>query len=145
MTEPIETQLLNATSAAAAPGDPSPGMLTLRLYEAVFARKPDLAGLEYHADLLDSGVSLHTVTESFIDSAEFTSIYGENPSDETILTAMYQNALGRAPDVAGFDYWMDLLSSDKIDIADVIVAFVECPENDDIITVQGAAVEYTAW
>lgn len=149
MTDSIETHHSNATLAGnvqgAAPGEPSPGILALRLYEAVFARKPDLAGLEYHADLLDSGVSLHTITESFIDSAEFEGIYGADPSEEAILTALYQNALGRAPDTAGFNYWKGLLDSDKVDIADVIVAFVECPENDDIITVQGAAADYTVW
>jgi hypothetical protein len=155
MTHPIQDTLQNlsssgtlATSAIvqhASPGTESADQV-LRLYETVFHRGPDIAGLTYYVKLLDDGVALDAVAAEFASSAEFKALYGDNPSDEALVNTVYMNALGRAPDAAGFAYWMDLLARDKIDAADFIVAISESPENKDVIIhLDTAAGEHVFW
>lgn len=68
------------------------------------------------------------------------------PSDETFIDLLYQNILDRAPDQAGYTYWVDHLygtnkgglnpSGVVLSRADVLVGFSESAENK--INVTGA-------
>lgn len=100
-----------------------------RLYQAAFDRKPDEAGLGYWISNMSDGMSLYTVAAAFLDTEEFAGLYGPAPSDADILNQLYWNILDRAPDQAGFDYWLELLETDAIDTAELLVAFSESVEN----------------
>ncbi len=104
-----------------------------RIYEAAFDRMPDLGGLSYWIRSIDSGASLLSVAEGFINSAEFKSVYGENPTDAELISKLYQNILNREGEAAGIDYWLDQLGSGA-SRAQVLANFSESPEN-----VQGVA------
>ncbi|MFL6671665.1 MAG: DUF4214 domain-containing protein [Massilia sp.] len=77
-----------------------------RVYAAAFDRAPDLAGLGYWIGQMDHGVSLLDVATGFTRSDEFTRMYGAAPSADSFLTRVYQNILHRAPDQAGYAYWL---------------------------------------
>lgn len=100
-----------------------------RLYQAAFARTPDIGGLSYWVDVLDSGAEdLATVAGEFLRSNEFQQLYGTNVSNGTFLTHLYQNILHRAPDAGGFNYWKGLLDTGYArDLT--LAAFSESAEN----------------
>lgn len=102
---------------------------TYRLYEAAFNRKPDLGGLSYWINQMDKGVSLESVSQGFINSSEFESLYGSKHSNSTFITALYQNILDRAPDQGGFAYWNNQLESGILNEAQVLASFSESNEN----------------
>jgi len=115
-----------------------------RIYKAAFDRTPDLTGLGYWIKNMDSGSSLESVANSFINSAEFKMLYGTNPSHESFVTQVYNNVLHRAIDQAGFTYWVDTLSRGLNSQATVLAHFSECTENQAaVISLIGNGIEYT--
>lgn len=99
-----------------------------RLYQAAFNRSPDIDGLGYWIGQLDKGVSLRDMARGFVASAEFKSLYGAAPGDDAFLTSLYHNVLHRAPETAGYNYWIDLLRGGMAR-EDVLVSFGESAEN----------------
>lgn len=115
-----------------------------RLYQAAFNRTPDKAGLGYWIDSMDSGHSLMQVANSFIESAEFHDKYGANPNDSQYVDALYANVLHRAPDAAGYDFWLHALQ--VAPRAEVLVNFSESPENQaQVIGAIEHGIGYTPW
>ena len=80
---------------------------TYRLYQAAFDRTPDTAGLSDWIRGMDAGMSLKTVASGFIGSAEFRDLYGANLTNTQFIDLLYANALNRAPDQTGYDYWSE--------------------------------------
>jgi hypothetical protein len=100
-----------------------------RLYKAAFDRKPDLGGLGYWINEMDKGASLESVSNSFINSAEFKSLYGTTHSNTDFITALYQNILDRNPDAGGLSYWQGQLNTGAMTEAGVLASFSESNEN----------------
>lgn len=100
-----------------------------RLYQSAFDRAPDLQGLNFWIDHLDSGESLSWVADRFIDSDEFGILYGENVSNAAFVSALYQNILGREGDEGGVAYWNAELDSGNRSRTDVLIGFSESEEN----------------
>lgn len=114
-----------------------------RLYQAAFNRAPDLGGLGDWIYGMDHGMSLLDVSTGFVSSPEFASVYGQNPNDSEIVTRFYQNVLHRAPEQAGFDYWMNQLQSGLQTRTQVLTGFSESPENQaQVIGVIQNGIEY---
>ncbi len=67
---------------------------------------------------------------NFIGSEEFAQTYGSTGAvtDETFLTLLYANVLGRAPDAQGKVYWMDELAR-GFERAQLLASFSESAEN----------------
>ena len=101
-----------------------------RLYNAAFARFPDAEGLEYWIDKNGSGQnSKREVAQSFLASDEFSDKYGDNVSTEDYVKTLYDNILGRTPDLEGYNYWVGQLSSGKETRAEALLGFAESAEN----------------
>jgi hypothetical protein len=115
-----------------------------RLYQAAFNRTPDKAGLGYWIDAMDHGQNLKTVAANFIDSAEFHQMVGANPTDAQFVDALYQNVLHRAPDAAGYDFWLHAIQ--VAPRAEVLVNFSESAENQaQVIGAIAHGIEFTPW
>jgi pimeloyl-ACP methyl ester carboxylesterase len=99
-----------------------------RLYEAAFDRAPDRAGLTYWVQRADGGLDPRSIAASFVGSAEFQARYGAAASNDAFVTALYANALDRAPDAGGLSFWVSQLAG-GLSRADVLVAFSESAEN----------------
>ena len=99
-----------------------------RLYQAAFDRKPDVSGLDYWYQKMNSGVTLEQVASGFINSAEFKALYGNNSSNAELVTLLYDNVLHRAPDTGGFNYWINELDHGT-SREDVLIGFSESLEN----------------
>jgi len=116
---------------------------TYRLYQAAFARTPDIGGLSFWISQMDKGAALPQVSAAFIGSAEFVSKYGANPSNGDFVTLLYQNVLGRAPDAGGLAFWVNQLDGGTITRPDTLIGFSESTENQmALIGVLQQGIEY---
>ncbi|MGB9108214.1 MAG: DUF4214 domain-containing protein, partial [Telluria sp.] len=99
-----------------------------RLYAAAFDRKPDLAGLSFWIGVMDAGESLLEVATNFTKSDEFIKLVGATPTPEEFLTKLYEHILHRAPDPAGFAFWLDGMHK-GVSEGEVLADFGESAEN----------------
>ena len=80
--------------------------LVYELYQAAYARTPDLTGFRFWATSADANhTSALALADAFIAAPEFTQKYG-TPSLSTYVTELYTNVLGRAPDASGLAFWV---------------------------------------
>jgi len=117
-----------------------------RIYRAAFDRTPDEAGLGFWMAALDAGVALRTVARDFIDSQEFSNLYGAAPDNAAIVLRLYHNILHRAPDPAGYAFWVDALERGLDDLSGVLAGFSESTENvDAVAALIGQGIAYQPW
>ncbi|MGM0988219.1 MAG: nidogen-like domain-containing protein [Pseudomonadota bacterium] len=82
-----------------------------RFYNALFERLPDIDGLTYWVNDLVNGNSIQNAAQAFTESDEFQRLYGDDVAERDFVELLYQNILERAPDQAGYDYWLDEISA----------------------------------
>lgn len=98
-----------------------------RLYDTVFDRVPDLAGLQSFRDALDQGYTLKDVAAAFVASPEFLNRFGAL-SNQQFVEQLYRAVLDREGDAAGIRSFVDALSN-GYSRADVVLVFSESPEH----------------
>lgn len=103
--------------------------MAYRLYQAAFDRTPDLVGLGFWLKQLDGGVSRLDVANAFLTVPEGQALYGVNTDTGTLVTAMYNHVLHRAPDAGGYAFWVNGLESHRTTAAEVLTYFAESVEN----------------
>jgi subtilisin-like proprotein convertase family protein len=117
-----------------------------RLYQAAFNRAPDKVGLGFWMLALDNGVSLLDVANGFVESEEFKTLYGDNPTNADIVNKFYANVLHRAPDQEGANYWTNQLDQHVLTKAGVLLGFSESVENQAaLVGVLQNGFEYTPY
>ena len=108
-----------------------------RLYQAAFARTPDVVGVAYHInDMETHGHSITQIAGNFIASPEFKNTYGGNISEETYINLLYQNVLTRSPADFEVDYYKDRFEQGTTDWNSTLVFFAESPENVALVAPQ---------
>lgn len=105
-----------------------------RLYLTVLARNPqaDAVGCGFWIDKLDKTVlSIDQVVGSFLNSQEFVARFGSSTSsNDSFVNLLYQNLLGRdGHSDPGFNFWLDALNNHRASREQVVVGFMESPEN----------------
>ncbi len=114
-----------------------------RMYQAAFDRAPDAVGLGFWVAMMDRGVTQQQVSAGFVNSPEFKALYGANPTNEELVTRLYNNVLHRAPEPGGKAFWLDVLDRKLAPVSDVLAAFSESPENREAMAlVIGAGFGY---
>ena len=118
-----------------------------RLYQAAFGRTPDYAGLGYWIAQRDSGIEMISISERFIKSDEFDFIYGVDSTNAQFLTKLYQNVLGRDPDLIGYNWWLNELNTNPSKTkAKVLADFAESGENQaGVASLIGSGITYEPW
>lgn len=84
-------------------------------YVTFFNRPADVAGLNYWSTYQGSDVDLYN---TFAQSAEYTSLFAGLNHTATVNT-IYTNLFGRAPDVAGLNYWVSQLDAGNLTIGTI--------------------------
>ena len=121
-----------------------------RIYKAAFDRDSmdgDKAGLGYWIAQMDDGMDMVEVAARFIDSDEFRSLYGTNPTNGEFLTKVYNNVLDRDPDAGGYDWWIDQLDNNPEKTWEKVLAdFSESPENQaNVAELIANGIVYDPW
>jgi glucose/arabinose dehydrogenase len=96
------------------------------LYVGILGRAADYPGLDYWRDQISSGtLSLENTRASFAhpDQSEYTEIYGGLDNTQ-LVTAIYENFLERAPELAGLQYWVDELDNGRVNADQMINAVI---------------------
>ena len=88
------------------------------VYNDLFAREPDPAGLEHWMRALRGGAGYGLVADSITGSDEYRS---------TLIRATYGRYLGRSPDPAGLRHWLERMRS-GLRIEDMQSGFISSPE-----------------
>lgn len=116
-----------------------------RLYEAVYGRPSDKTGMGYWMDRMEKGTTLLQVAKEFITGQpEFIQQYGANPSNGEFLNKLYMNILDRAPDAAGYDYWVGRIVNSSRE--QILMEFSEGFENQaQVIGTISTGIDYTPW
>jgi hypothetical protein len=86
----------------------------IELYIAYFNRAPDAMGLNFWGTAFSDGTSLEDIATLFAGQPETVEAYPEGTSNEDFVTTVYNNVLGRIPDQAGFDFWVDQLNRSDV-------------------------------
>lgn len=120
-----------------------------KIYIAYFNRPADVAGLQYWEGQLDTNkISLASLAQSFSEQVEYKNTYGgKNTAD--VVTALYKNLFGRAPDTSGLGYWVAQIDSGAITLGKAALAILNgaSPISDDGITIANKlnyAAQFTA-
>lgn len=82
-----------------------------KLYLASFLRAPDLGGLNYWSNEVQSGKSLQYVGGIIFSLPTITAVYPKDLSDYDFVEAIYGNVLGRTSDEEGLIYWSNELAA----------------------------------
>jgi hypothetical protein len=143
-------QLTNVERLAFADGtlalDIAPGQnagQAYRLYQAAFARTPDMPGVKYHLnDMEANGLTLWNIASNFLASPEFASKYGSNPTDTQYINALYRNVLNRDPGGTEVDWYQNQFDTKAMDRQAALIGFSESPEN---VALVGSAIANGIW
>lgn len=95
-------------------------------YDALFNRAADADGLRFWADAYwENGVSEIDIALNFTRAPEdgVASL-----TTEAFLTRLYHYALERAPDQAGFEFWLQALQTEQINRGQALLNFVQSAE-----------------
>lgn len=104
-----------------------------RLYEAAFDRAPDTPGLGFWMARMDDGASLADVAAGFMGSQEYAAQYGAVTGNAELVTKFYANILDRAPDAAGFAFWVGQLDNQRATTAQVLAGISASAEHIDAV------------
>jgi len=108
-----------------------------RMYQAAFARIPDMPGVAYHMnDMESNGLSIKQIATNFMASPEFKEKYGEDQDDTDYINALYKNVLGRSASEAEVSWYQEKFDSGVYDRPQTLVNFAESPENVSLVSMQ---------
>lgn len=92
------------------------------LYEAILGRTADADGLKFWFDAADRGVSLDSIANGFVNSAEAQA--NQQLPDTLWLQQLYQKTFDRQQDTSGFQFWANALEH-GVSRAHVAAVFAE--------------------
>lgn len=99
-----------------------------RVYQAAFDRTPDQGGFSYWLKEHDVGMSLLSIAQGFVGSAEFKEAYGTDLNSSAVVGQFYRNVLGREGEQEGVAFWTGRLDGGD-SVANVLTQFAQSPEN----------------
>lgn len=109
----------------------------IRMYDALYDRRPDLDGLNYWIDRSEADASLADIADSFIAADEAT---GEL-DDAAFVAHLYRTALERDATTLELSEWNALLANGHVDRGDVLLALVESAEMVALVGVMSTTFE----
>lgn len=98
----------------------------VEIYVATLGYAPDNEGLQYWvSNLQNGGWTPNDVAQSFFDAPLVQEMYPIEEGYDHFIEALYQNIFGRAPDEAGYEYWLTELDADRVQRNQMIIALIE--------------------
>ncbi|WP_083827472.1 glycosyl hydrolase family 8 [Thiorhodococcus drewsii] len=98
----------------------------VEIYTATLGYAPDNEGLQYWVNNLQNGSwTPNDVAQSFFDGPLVQEMYPIDQGYGSFIDSLYQNLFGRAPDEAGYAYWLAELNSGHVQRNQMIIALIE--------------------
>ena len=108
-----------------------------KLYVSYFSRPGDPGGVAFWFDKLQTNaVTYDQVSAEFAASPEYLALYGGR-DNASLVTEVYDNLFGRAPDATGMDFWTTALNRGDATFQDVARAVAAGAQNDDRVAYNG--------
>lgn len=101
----------------------------IEMYIAYFNRAPDAVGLAFWGTAFASGMSLEEIAAEFAAQPETLATYPEDLNNLRFVAEVYENVLGRAPDIDGLLFWTEQLDEGIAGRSDFILAVLEGVED----------------
>jgi hypothetical protein len=112
--------------------NPTPLQVKIQeLYVGILGRAADWPGMVYWVDQINAGpFTLENTRAAFTDPAqsEYTEIYG-GLTNSQLVTAIYENFLERAPELAGLQYWVGELDNGRVNADQMINAVINAVQD----------------
>ncbi|WP_439524508.1 DUF4214 domain-containing protein [Marivita sp.] len=86
----------------------------VEMYIAYFNRAPDAVGLAFWGTAYADGMSLEEIATEFAEQPETLQTYASDTSNIKFAAEVYQNVLGRAPDIDGLRFWTKALDNGEV-------------------------------
>ena len=86
----------------------------IEIYVAYFNRAPDAVGLAFWASAYADGTSLQDISQMFADQPEPLATYPAEPTNLRFAADVYENVLGRLPDIDGLRFWTEKLEAGEV-------------------------------
>ena len=99
-------------------------------YNHLLRRAPDQAGLNHWVFEMQTGMSPEQVEAGFASSPEYLLDHGNDAA--AFVTGLYNDLLGRAPDIAGFSDWVARLQTGTSP-SSVALGFARSPERETMV------------
>lgn len=109
----------------------------IRMYDALYDRRPDLDGLNYWLDRSQEGAALADIADAFVDAAETTDKLG----DSAFVAQLYRQALEREATATELTDWSALLGQGRVDRGDVLLALAESAEMVQLVGAMSSTFE----
>lgn len=90
-----------------------------QLYVAYFNRPADASGITFWANAMANGVTTAQISAAFAASAEYQTEYSQT-TYTGVVTQVYSNLFGRAPDSTGLAFWVKALNDKTLTIDNVV-------------------------
>lgn len=97
----------------------------VRMYDALFDRAPDQAGLNYWIGVSEAGVGMAALARDFVGGAGAPI---DAMSDAAYVAWLYQAGLERTAEEGEVAYWAGLLDSGALERGDVLLAIADSSE-----------------
>jgi len=111
------------------------------LYQNVLGRQADQPGLAGWAkDLGEGYLDQGDILTQFAQSPEFQNLYKADPS--RAVSSLYQSALGRAPEQAGLEGWVNSAKG-GMSLSDMTQAFLNSQEGQNVLGIGQMYQDYT--
>ncbi|MGC1505996.1 MAG: DUF4214 domain-containing protein [Sulfitobacter sp.] len=95
------------------------------IYIAYFNRAPDAVGLSFWGTAFANGTSLEEIVSIFADQPETLATYPADTSNLKFVADVYENVLGRTPDIEGLRFWSGALSDGSVNRGDFILKVLD--------------------
>lgn len=99
----------------------------MRLYQGLLDRSADLSGAQFWITQADEEVGQIAMANAFMGSPEYLAKYGTQTNTE-FVQQLYSNALDRAPEQAGQDFWVNALDTGAASRAQLAITLINSPE-----------------
>lgn len=93
----------------------------VEMYIAYFNRAPDAIGLSFWGTAFANGTSMEDIASMFADQPETLATYPADLSNIKFAADVYQNVLGRAPDIEGLRFWTNALDDGAVSRGEFIL------------------------
>jgi hypothetical protein len=115
-----------------------------QLYVAYFNRPADATGLAYWANYLTTGGTVAEISAAFSQSLEYQVAYNQT-TNAGIVTQVYQNLFGRAPEASGLAFWVQALTNKSITVDNMVTTIALAAQGTDKVAFDSKVVVAVAF